>query len=110
MSLDRGLSVAAYVCAAVLVITFIVRTAWICDDAYITARTIDNWLQGYGLRWNVAERVQTFTHPLWLFVEAAAWRVSGGPYWSSMAVSIVCASCAAMLVTTIDGVSRPFFS
>lgn len=44
------------------------RTAWIGDDAFITLRTVDNFTQGYGLRWNVAERVQTFTHPLWMLL------------------------------------------
>ena len=43
-------------------------TAWIEEDAFITFRTIDNFIHGYGLRWNIAERVQTFTHPLWMFV------------------------------------------
>ena len=44
------------------------RTAWIGDDAFITMRTIDNWAGGYGLTWNVGERVQTYTHPLWLLL------------------------------------------
>jgi arabinofuranosyltransferase len=94
-----------YICSAALLVTFIVRTAWICDDAYITARTIDHWLQGYGLRWNISERVQTFTHPLWLLVIAAAWRVAGGFYWSSMVISIAFASCAAIVMTTMGGAS-----
>lgn len=41
-------------------------TAWIGDDAFITLRVIDNFVNGYGLRYNVIERVQVFTHPLWL--------------------------------------------
>ena len=45
----------------------LVRTAWTCDDAHITFRVVDNFLHGYGLRWNVAERVQGYTHPPWLF-------------------------------------------
>ncbi len=44
------------------------RTAWLCDDAYISFRTIDNFVNGYGLRWNVNERVQAYTHPLWLLL------------------------------------------
>jgi arabinofuranosyltransferase len=47
--------------------TVLIRTAWISDDAFITLRTVDNLLHGHGLRWNAAERVQTYTHPLWLF-------------------------------------------
>ncbi len=49
-------------------VVLLLRTAWMAEDAYITFRSIDNLLAGYGLRWNVAERVQTFTHPLWLLL------------------------------------------
>lgn len=60
----------AIFCAALIGLAGIVfaRTAWMSDDAYITLRTLDNFVHGHGLRWNVAERVQSFTHPLWLFV------------------------------------------
>ena len=46
---------------------FYLFSAWVADDAYITFRTIENFHQGYGLRWNIIERVQTYTHPLWMF-------------------------------------------
>jgi hypothetical protein len=36
----------------------LVRSAWVCDDAYITFRVIENWVQGYGLRFNPVERVR----------------------------------------------------
>jgi hypothetical protein len=42
------------------------------DDAYITLRTVDNWVNGRGLVWNTAERVQTYTHPLWMLLLSAA--------------------------------------
>ena len=61
-----------------LVAVVLIRTAWICDDAYITFRTIDNFLHGFGLRWNVAERVQSFTHPLWLIVRPVLLRAIEG--------------------------------
>ena len=35
-------------------------------DALITFRVIDNFVHGYGLRWNIAERVQAYTNPLWM--------------------------------------------
>ena len=59
----------------------LVRTAWLCDDAYINFRTVDNFLHGYGLRWNVAERVQTFTDPLWVLTSRPLqhWRASSTP-------------------------------
>jgi arabinofuranosyltransferase len=43
----------------------VIRDAWLCDDAFITLRVVDNFHSGHGLRWNVIERVQVFTHPLW---------------------------------------------
>ncbi|MBF4454672.1 hypothetical protein IRT38_04575 [Acinetobacter sp. SK-43] len=46
---------------------FYLFSAWVADDAYITFRTVENFHQGYGLRWNIIERVQTYTHPLWMF-------------------------------------------
>jgi arabinofuranosyltransferase len=38
--------------------------AYVCDDAFITFRSVDNFVRGAGLRWNVGERVQVFTSPL----------------------------------------------
>lgn len=38
--------------------------AWLSDDAFISFRVVDNFANGYGLRWNIAERVQVFTNPL----------------------------------------------
>jgi arabinofuranosyltransferase len=72
--------------------------AWIGDDAYITFRTIDNFVNGYGLRWNVAERVQAFTHPLWLMLVALFYRVTREPLWTSYAISY------ALCVTALFGV------
>ena len=51
-----------------LVALSITMKAWVYEDAYITFRTIDNLMNGYGLRWNPDKRVQTFTHPLWMFL------------------------------------------
>ena len=48
----------------------IIYTAWVSDDGYITFRSIENWVHGYGLVFNVGERVQTFTHPLWLLLQS----------------------------------------
>ena len=53
--------------AILLFAVVIIRSAWVCDDAYFTARTLDNLINGYGLTWNIGERVQAYTHPFWLF-------------------------------------------
>ena len=67
----------------------VIRTAWLGDDAFITFRTIDNFVGGYGLRWNVAERVQTFTHPLWLFAVAVPYAITGEAFFTPLLLSIL---------------------
>ncbi len=37
------------------------RNAWYGDDVFISMRVIDNFVSGYGLVWNVGERVQVFS-------------------------------------------------
>ncbi|MBM9499097.1 hypothetical protein JWG44_02365 [Leptospira sp. 201903071] len=44
------------------------ESAWLSDDSFITFRVVDNFLNGFGLRWNPLERVQVYTHPLWMFL------------------------------------------
>ena len=66
----------------------LVRTAWMSDDAYITLRTIDNFVRGYGLRWNVAERVQSYTDPLWMLLLAGAYGITREAYFTSLFVSM----------------------
>ena len=42
--------------------------AWVTEDAFITFRYVSNTLQGHGPVFNVGERVQGFTHPLWFLL------------------------------------------
>ena len=63
------------------------RTAWIAEDAFITFRSIDNAIHGFGLRWNPIERVQSFTHPLWLGLLLPLIALFGDPYFSTLALS-----------------------
>jgi arabinofuranosyltransferase len=66
----------------------VIKTAWLSDDALITMRTVDNFVSGYGPRWNVSERVQTFTHPLWMFLLAVPYSVTREPFFTTLSVSI----------------------
>jgi arabinofuranosyltransferase len=90
-----------------LFVLVVIRTAWVSDDSYITFRTIDNFLNGYGLRWNIANRVQTFTHPLWLLVMTAAMFMTGEPYYTSIFLSIAFSTAAVWLVVTRLAVDLP---
>ena len=77
----------------------LLRTAWISDDAYITLRTVDNFVNGYGLRWNVVERVQSFTHPLWLILITLPYFVTREPFYTVMFLSFILSlSTVALLV------------
>jgi arabinofuranosyltransferase len=66
----------------------VVLNAWICDDAFITLRTVDNFVNGYGLTWNVSERVQAYTHPLWMFLIAIFYFFTREPYLTVVLLSI----------------------
>ncbi len=43
----------------------VVRNAWLCDDAYIYLRSVEQLWAGHGPVWNAGWRVQAFTGPLW---------------------------------------------
>jgi arabinofuranosyltransferase len=72
----------------------VVKNLWISDDAYITFRTVDNFLHGYGLTWNTDERVQSFTHPLWLFLLSGINLVIPNIYFAALILAISCSIAA----------------
>src|SRR5262245_28918127 len=80
---DRRLFV-ALLCAFGVVLLI---NAWVVDDAYITLRTVDNFVHGYGLRWNIDERVQVYTHPLWMLLLTAFYFVTREAFYTSIFVS-----------------------
>ena len=82
----------------------LIRTAWMSDDAYITLRTVDNWVNGYGPTWNVGERVQSFTHPLWMLLLSALYFVTREAYFTTLALSIVISLAALFLL--MGGIAR----
>ena len=46
----------------------ILRNAWVSEDAFITLRHVENFTNGYGPVFNVNERVEGYTHPLWFAI------------------------------------------
>lgn len=75
----------------ILTIAFFVvllRTAWVGDDSYITMRSIDNFVNGYGLTWNPGTRVQTYTHPLWMMFLTILYFITHHAYGSLILLSI----------------------
>lgn len=61
--------------------------AWVGDDAYITYRVVWNAINGYGLTFNPDERVQAYTHPLWMAVMSGAHALSREFFFTGTAVS-----------------------
>jgi arabinofuranosyltransferase len=90
--------------AVCLALTLAWRRAWVCDDAYITFRSIDNFAAGLGLTWNPDERVQAYTNALWMGVMLAAHAVTGEFFATSIYLSLEL-SLAALLVLAL-GLSR----
>ncbi len=79
-------------------VVVIFRCAWLAEDAFITFRSIDNFINGYGLRWNIAERVQTYTHPLWtLLISSMASFTREIPY-TTLAISLATSSLTVCLL------------
>gem|GEM_PF-4554271 len=83
-------SYGAFLAIVIICFSYVyLRNAWVGDDAYITFRTIDNLLAGHGLTWNVDERVQVFTHPLWMLLMVLLRWVTGEFYYTVLALSFV---------------------
>lgn len=89
----------------VLLMVAIARTAWVNDDAYITFRTLDNLVNGLGLTWNPVERVQAYTHPLWLLLLTPLYAITREPYFTSLALSLLLSLVTAWLVAFRAGAS-----
>jgi arabinofuranosyltransferase len=82
----------------------LLRSAWLADDAFITFRTVANFADGHGLTWNVGERVQAYTNPLWLFLVSAGYFYTGEFYFTALVLSIALSVlCVTVLAT---GISR----
>jgi len=73
---------------AIFFIVFL-RLAWVGDDTYITLRTVDNFIYGRGLTWNPGERVQVYTHPLWMFLLSGSYFFIRNAYFATIILSLV---------------------
>src|SRR5262249_6617934 len=82
-----------------------ISSAWVSDDAYITFRVVDNAVNGYGLTWNIDERVQVYTHPLWMLLHIPFYAVFGNIYLVTIALSLACFGLAVFTVAR----SRNFY-
>jgi arabinofuranosyltransferase len=71
-----------------LIFTYVfLANSWIGDDAYITFRVVDNFVNGYGLTFNPDERVQAYTHPLWTLLLSVLYAVTSDLFFTTLIVS-----------------------
>ncbi|MBZ0112689.1 MAG: hypothetical protein K8J08_09520 [Thermoanaerobaculia bacterium] len=102
---SRSLLIAVAAATALLLAVVAVR-AWGADDAFITLRTVDNFVHGFGLRYNLDERVQAFTHPLWALLLSAVYTVVRSAYWTLLGTSFLTSCCVVFLLAWRLPVSR----
>jgi arabinofuranosyltransferase len=76
----------------------LLRNAWVGDDAYIGLRTVKNFVNGDGLTWNVTERVQAYTCPLWILLHCAVFYVTREAYYTTIFLSLVTSVLAVLVV------------
>src|SRR5580693_1139146 len=69
----------------------------ITADAYVTFRVVDNFVHGYGLRWNIGERVQVYTHPLWMLLHIPFYALGINIFYITVAISAACTLGAVIL-------------
>ncbi len=79
-------------------VTVLVRSAWVSEDAYITFRVVDNFWHGYGLRWNISERVCAYTNPLMLWCMNALYPLTGEFYYTSIFFNLTVTTAAASII------------
>jgi arabinofuranosyltransferase len=86
--------------ALFLLFTYVfLANAWLGDDAYITFRVVWNFVHGYGLRFNPDERVQAYTHPLWMLAITGAHFVTREFFFTVTVLGwAVCVAAGAVLV------------
>ena len=66
-----------------------INTAWVTEDAFITFRSVNQFLAGNGPVWNLGERVQVYTHPLWYWLIVIGTGLGFESYWLVLALSYV---------------------
>jgi arabinofuranosyltransferase len=98
------------VCVAAALFAYLwFHNSWVGEDAYITGRTVSNALDGYGLRWNVNERVQTYTHPLWMLLLLPLQATLRDFHWAAIALSLICNGLLLLVIRRLVGADTSLF-
>ena len=88
---------------ALIIITYVIIVfAWVGDDAQITLRQVWNFVQGQGITFNISDRVQAFTHPLWFLILSSATFITQELYYTTVIFSIIIAIISVLLLLKLE--------
>lgn len=87
-----------FIIAAFVFVCVQAAMAQFSDEAFYTLRVLSNLTDGYGLRWNIDERVQVYDHPLWMAGLAFFHLLIPNPILLSAVVSAVCMTTGLVLM------------
>ncbi len=96
----RGERVALGLLLALAGIAFVrvVQRAWTCDDAFISYRYARHLVEGHGLVFNVGERIEGYTNPLFTLGIAGAMALGAKPRVASMVAGAVAYFAVALML------------
>lgn len=70
-------------------VAMITANSWLGDDAFISFRTVQNFVNGYGLTWNTFERVQAFTNSLQVLLLSGLYFITKEIVFTSIIFNVV---------------------
>ncbi len=108
LSHDRWRLICVFI-GALLLLVFL-KNAWVCDDAYIVFRSIEQLYAGNGPNWNHHERVQGYTSPLWYWLLAGLRCFSTDHFFNFILLSLVLFLLLGMLLQRYFGNGTGFAS
>lgn len=104
----RRAIIIASICVSSLLL---LRHAWVSEDAYITFRYVDSALRGQGLVFNAGERVQAYTHPLWLLLLLPGGLLRIDPFYWVIGLGLVFNGLTVgLLARHLRGARSPYFA
>jgi hypothetical protein len=71
---------------------------WFGDDCFITLRYIDNWFAGKGLVYNEGERVEGYTHFLWMLLVSFFKLLGANTLQAALQLGLVCYVCTLVVM------------
>ena len=79
-------------------VVLMLQLAWLSDDIYITLRSVVSLAAGDGPIWNPGERVQAYTHPLWMALLTVGYLLCGSTFAATLGLGLLCSLLTLYLV------------